>query len=513
MKKLISLLLAVLMVFSLVGCSKSGGGNETAEGNYDIVVWVSEVAGMTDLTKTQIDRFNEANEDLNFNATVEGISEADAATLMITDVESGADLYCFAQDQTARLVQAGALAVLGEGATATVKERDDAGSVGAATFGDSLYAYPLTSDNGFFMYYDKSVITEDMIDDLATLVKACEDNNRFFSMNYSSAWYNSAFFFGTGCVSQWVTDDSGAFTGVVDTYDSPEGLAALKGMQILAKSDAKNDSGSGEDFSKGSAVVVSGTWDAPTVESILGDNMGVADLPSFTVDGVTYHMGSFSGGKLMGVKPQTDPAKAAALQRLALYLTSEECQLERFNSHNWGPSNVNAKASDAVQAHPVLAALGAQNNYATVQGQINDGWWNKAGDLGHLAAQAESDEELQAGLDLYKEQVEGLIGATGFVFVGAWNGWDNADLAGAGMEQDGNILTITLDVPESDYMGGRIVPVTSWDTSLGYAQVVEGADLLNADAAGGDNNIVFLEAGNYTVTCDISSSEIRIVKN
>ena len=517
MKKLVSLLLAVLMLCSLVACSKGGegGGNQTAGGTYDITVWVSEVAGIAELTKQQIDRFNEENADLTFNATIEGISEADAATLMITDVESGADLYCFAQDQTARLVQAGALAVLGQNASEAVKARDDAGSVMAATFGDSLYAYPMTSDNGFFMYYDKSVISEDMIDDLATLVKACEDNNKFFSMNYSCAWYNSAWFFGTGCVSQWITDDTGAFTGVVDTYNSPEGMAALKGMQILAKSNAKNDSGSGEDFSKGSAVVVSGTWDVNTVQSILGDNMGVADLPSFTVDGNTYHMGSFSGGKLMGVKPQTDPEKAAALQRLALYLTDEACQLERFNSNGWGPSNVAAKASDDVQSNPVLAALGAQNNYATVQGQVNDGWWAKAGDLGHLAAQAESDEELQAGLALYEEQVKGLIGATGYVFVGAWNGWDNADLEGFGMEQDGNVLTITLDVPESDYMGGRIVPVTSWDTNLGCQQVTEGADLIVEydEASNGDNNIIFLAPGNYTVTCDVSTSEIKIVKN
>ena len=515
MKKLLAVLLSVLMVLSLAACNNggnNGGGSDTAGDSYDITVWVSEVEGMADLTKAQIDRYNETS-DVKFNATIEGISEADAATLMITDVESGADIYCFAQDQTARLVQAGALAVLGAGATETVKGRDDSGSVSAATFGDNLYAYPLTSDNGYFMYYDKSVISEDMIDDLATLVKACEDNNKFFSFNYTSAWYNAAFFFGTGCVSQWITDDNGDFTGVVDTYDSAEGLAALKGMQIITNSTAKNDSASGEDFSKGSAVVVSGTWDAPTVQSILGDNMGVADLPSFTVDGTTYHMGSFSGGKLMGVKPQTDAAKASALQKLALYLTDEECQLERFNNNSWGPSNVAAKASDAVQSNPVLAALGAQNNYATVQGQVNDGWWTKGGDLGTLAAQATSEQELIDGLHNYKAQVEGLIGATGYVFVGAWNGWDNADLDGFGMAQDGNILTITLDVPESDYMGGRIVPVTSWDTTLGFAQVTEGADLLNADAAGDDNNIVFSAPGNYTVTCDISASTISVVKN
>ena len=77
--------------------------------------------GWLKLTKQQIDNFNKTNDaGITFNATVEAVSEADAGTNMITDVEAGGDLYCFAQDQFARLVQAGALAKLGKkAATAT----------------------------------------------------------------------------------------------------------------------------------------------------------------------------------------------------------------------------------------------------------------------------------------------------------------------------------------------------------------------------------------------------------
>ena len=79
---------------------------------YDITIWVAEKA--VDLTKKQIENFNASNQlGLSFNATVEAVSEADSATQMITDVEAGGDIYCFAQDQFARLVQAGALAKLG----------------------------------------------------------------------------------------------------------------------------------------------------------------------------------------------------------------------------------------------------------------------------------------------------------------------------------------------------------------------------------------------------------------
>ena len=439
MKKLLTIMLAVLMTFALVGCSKTddnqGGGEEEnpLAGTYDITLWVSESEGVTKLTKTLIDEFCAANPGIVINASIEGISEADSATTMITDVESGADIFCFAQDQLARLVQAGALNVLGEATTATVKELNDEGSVKAATVDGKLYCYPMTSDNGYFMYYDKSVISEDMIDDLATLVKACEDNNKLFSMEYkTSAWYNAAFFFATGCVSEWQTAADGSFTAVNDDFNSAAGMKAMKGMSILAKSPSANSSSDGAEFSKGSAVVITGTWASSTVKDILGDNMGVADLPSFTVDGETFHLGSFSGNKLMGVKPQADAKKAAVCQQLALYLTGEKAQLDRFNLVGWGPSNKVAQADPAVKADPTLAALAAQSAYAIPQGQIHGSWWDIAKILGTVCEDATSDADLQKGLDDYQAAIEGVLNldpaiANAFTVIGSINGegWDN----------------------------------------------------------------------------------------
>ncbi len=67
-------------------------------------------------------------------------------------------------------------------------------------------------------------------------------------------------------------------------------------------------------------------------------------------------------------------------------------------------------------------------------------------------------------------------------------------------------------------MGGRVVLAGTWDNDLGYDQVKTGAELLNPDMApangnNNDNNIVFAEAGNYTVTVDLAAKEITIVKN
>ena len=506
MKKFLAILMAAVMALSMVSFASA----ELA-GEYEITVWVAEKA--VDLTKQQIEDFNNSNEDgIKFTATVEPVSEADAATQMITDVEAGGDIFCFAQDQFARLVQAGALAKLGTKAAEMVTANNDAGTVAAATSGDTLYAYPLTSDNGYFMYYDKSVIPEEDVDSLEKLIADCEGAKKYFAFEQqTSAWYLASFFFATGCKSEWTTDDKGNFISVDDTFNSPAGLIAVKGMKKLVDSPYHLSAGGADQFNQGAAILVSGTWDFEAVKGILGDNMGVTDLPSFEVDGQEYHLGSFNGCKLMGVKPQVDAVKAAALHKLAQYLTGEQAQMERFEALSWGPSNLADQASEAVQANPGLAALLAQGPYSVPQGQIHPSWWDVAKVIGEDVKAATDEAGLQQALDNYQEKIASLfnLDSNALLFVGAWNGWNNADESDTYYLKDG---TITLDVPQSDYMGGRIVKPGDWGTDKGFAQVTTGADLIqDLGDANPDNNIVFAEPGNYTVTLDGDS--ITIVKN
>ena len=93
-KKLFIALFMFLSIVCLASCGKDKG--------MEVTIWVSEVPGMVDLTKEQLAQFEEET-GIDLNATVAGVSEAEAATLMLTDVASGADIFCFAQDQLARL--------------------------------------------------------------------------------------------------------------------------------------------------------------------------------------------------------------------------------------------------------------------------------------------------------------------------------------------------------------------------------------------------------------------------
>ena len=403
MKKFLAIVLAAVMALSMVSFATADG--ET----YDIKIWVAEAA--KDLTEKQIADFNANNEfGFKFNATIEAVSEADAATQMITDVEAGGDIYCFAQDQFARLVQAGALDALGKKASETVIANNDAGTVAAATSGEQLYAYPLTADNGYFMYYDKSVIPDEDVDSLEKLIADCEAAQKYFAFEMqTSAWYLASFFFATGCRSVWMTDDNGEFISVSDTFDSDNGLIAVKGMKKLVDSPYHLSAGGADQFNQNAAILVSGTWDFAKVQEYLGDNMGVTDLPSFEVDGKEYHLGSFNGCKLLGVKPQVDEMKGAAIHKLAQYLTGAQCQMERFEALAWGPSNLEDQASEAVQANPGLAALIKQAPYSVPQGQIHGSWWDIAKVIGEDVKNATDDAGLQAALDNYQDKIASLF--------------------------------------------------------------------------------------------------------
>ena len=407
MKKILSIVLALAMVLSL-GVFASAA-SEIA-GEYDVTVWAPEAA--VSLTEQQIADFNASNElGITINATVEPVSEADAASNMDTDVAAGADLFFFAQDQLSRMIKDGAVTKLGQGAAAFVTENNSAGSVLAAQSGEDYYAYPLTADNGYFMYYDKSVIPEEDVDSLEAIIADCEAAGKNFSYELENAWYNAGVFFGTGCHSDWSTEDNTNFT-LDDDFNSENGLIAAKGIYKLVSSPIYVNS-SNADFASGSAVVVTGTWNYATILEQLGDNFGVADLPSFEVDGQSYHLGSYNGCKLLGVKPQEDAVKGAALNQLAQYLTGAECQIQRTVEFGWGPSNNEAAADESVTSNPALTALAEQSAFSVPQPNIPGPWWDIAKVITtDIKASDGSDAALQAALQKYEDSVGAASGIT-----------------------------------------------------------------------------------------------------
>lgn len=442
-KKVLSFLLASAMISSLLaGCGGAAAepaqpaAEETAEpaaedkaeeapaageaeeekpsatvgdgGSGEIKVWVADA--VVDFTAKQVEKFMADNPDYaGFKVSVEAVGEGDAAGNMITDVEAGADIYAFAQDQIARLVAAGALETVNPDVLDAVKSENDEGSIKAATVGNELYAYPLTSDNGYFLYYDKSVVKDPST--LDGILADCEAAGKNFYMEINSGWYQTAFFFGAGCDLSYETDDNGNFTKANVTYASDEGLAALKAMIGLSESKAfQNGSAMGEATNVG--AIVDGTWDSATAQEVFGDNYACAKLPTFKDgNGKEHQMSGFGGFKLLGVKPQTEDAKLAACDALAYYLAGEEAQLARYKEVGWGPSNIKTQASSDVKSDAALSALAEQLQYSIPQGQYPGDYWTLSTSLGDSIRNGElssysSDDDLMAALQKFQDTCE-----------------------------------------------------------------------------------------------------------
>lgn len=374
---------------------------DATTGTVDLTVWASEED--QDLTTKLIDNFKGQYPDVDFNITLGAESESKAKDDILVDVEAAPDVYAFADDQINELVNAGALQAVQATYTYDVASANLAGSVEAATVDGTLYAYPMTADNGYFMFYDSSVFTEDDIQSLDAMIEAAKKANKKIAMDVSNGWYIYSFFQGAG-LDLTLNDD-----GLTNTcnWNQAGGTDVAQAILDLFKTGVFVDM-SDEDQATAIAegticAAVNGTWRADDAKAAWGDNYAAAKLPTYTVAGKQVQMSSYSGYKLIGVNPHSKNVGWSML--LAEYLTSEDVQITRFNERGLGPSNINASESDAVKADPAISALAAQAAYATPQ-RVGGNYWTPAETLGTILAQGNPDgTDLQTLLD---NTVEGI---------------------------------------------------------------------------------------------------------
>ena len=382
----------------------------------NITMWISNQKGLKEFTEEKIAEFKKIHPEYRFDVTLEFAGEDSAVNSILNNPAKTPDIYSLTQIQLSHLVSANVLAPLSNDAAQKISKENDAGSVAAATMGDEIYAYPMTSDNGYFLYYDSSVVSDEDAETIEGIIAACQRSGKKFGYNLTNAWYMAGFFFAQPveggeplCTSTWTYSVGGGYpVSVDDTFNSQNGLIAMKAMKWLANSGAWVDEC---DNFRGTGAIVTGIWNADIAKGEYGDNMKAAKLPTFTVDGKTYQLGSFSGAyKLLGCKPQEDPLKAKLCEALALYLTSEEVQLDRYCEFSWGPSNLEAQKNEKVESNIVFSALFEQNIYAQNQGAIPDLWWDEAAKLAKKCQTKNlTDDDMSKALEEYEEKLAQIL--------------------------------------------------------------------------------------------------------
>ena len=372
---------------------------------YEISLWVQNGYMATDLFAKQVKEFADANK-LTINLTISERDGTVAGNDIINDPTCAPDIFCFTQKELQGLIDAEAIMPLSTAAADNIKATHCHGAVLASSENGILYGYPMAiTERVAVLYYDKSLISEDDAKSLEKIIDICEKNNKFFRFQLSSGWGVEHFFFSTGCESRWTVNKNFEFVALDDNYNSNAGIAAMKGLAKLAGSSAFNDKTYGYNYGNDTAVIISEINNRWTAENTFGENLGVAIMPSFTVDGENYQMKSVGNTFLMGISPTEDSEKAELLSRLALWLSDEECQLERFENFMWCPTNIAAQTSEKIESDPYRKIQIQQYNISVPERHKNLYWSTIAGDLYLDAKEAKTDEEIIAALNRYDERV------------------------------------------------------------------------------------------------------------
>ena len=404
MKKIIALLLACMMVLGLAACGESGNNTTTAGSNntttagsnndttaangekpeVSLTLWGAQED--QEMLRTMCDEFIAAYAD-QATITIEvGVcGEGDAKSKVLEDVEAAADVFTFADDQINELVAGGALLAVPDAQKDDITNRNVASSVDAATVNGSLYAYPMTADNGYFMFYNKEYFTEEDVQTLDRMLEVAAQNGKYVTFPLANGWYLYSFFAGAGLELSLNEDGASNYCN----WNTGNGTKVVEAILNIASNPGFRSDDVNKGFADGSYIAgVSGTWDAEKAAEAWGENYAACKLPTYTLDGKQVQMSSFSGCKLVGVNAYSQNKGYACL--LADWITNEQNQATRFATRKLGPSNINVGNSDAVQADPSLSALAAQAAYATPQ-RVANPFWDPAAALGQILAMGNVD--------------------------------------------------------------------------------------------------------------------------
>ena len=393
MKKLLAFALAAMMLFGLAASGLAEGETVTLK------VWGSQED--QELLGVLVENFKAANPDTTWDISLGVVGEPDAKARYLEDPAAAADVFAFSNDQLLDLVNADALYEVTRNLDAIVAA-NSAGSIESATLDGVHYGYPMPADNGYFLYYDKSVLSEEDVQTLDSILAKANEAGKEVFMDVSSGWYIASFFLGAGCTLG--LDENGKQTC---DFNNEAGVAAGEAIRaftadpaFLTGDDSVLTGGMGDTICAG----VSGTWNAAAIQEKLGENYAACKLPTFTLNGEQVQMSSFIGTKLIGVNTQT--AHPVEAMMLAEFLTNEEAQQLRFEMREIGPSNSNVAASEEVQANIARAALAEQSQYGVSQKYVLGNFWTPSEAFG-LAMENQSTDDMQSLLDSMVAQITG----------------------------------------------------------------------------------------------------------
>lgn len=391
---------------TLTGCSNTTGSQkkevkkEAADKEQTVKLTLWGGAEDQKMLQSMVDDFKKEHaSEAPFDIKLAVESETTCKETLLGDVEKGADVFAFPDDQLQALAASGVLQEIRD--ADQVKQDNIKGAVEAASVNDRLFAYPMTADNGYFLYYNKKYFSGNDVKKLDTILAKAEKVHKKVTMDWTSAWYLYSFFGNTGLKAGVNEDGVTNYCNWNSKKGKIKGIDVAQAMERIAGSSAflnTTDDKFLKGVQNGSVIAgVSGVWNANAIDKAWGKNYGAVKLPTYTCAGKQVQMASFTGYKMVGVNAYSSNVKWA--MKLAEWITNQDNQTRRFAERGQGPSNIKASQSGDIEKSPAIQAVIAQSEYGCLQ-RVGGNFWDPISSFGSSVANGTlSPKELQKELD------------------------------------------------------------------------------------------------------------------
>lgn len=300
-------------------------------------------------------------EKYNVPVKIEEVAPPDQVTKLSQDGPSGlaADVVLIPHDNLGKAASASLLLpndLFGE----ETKANNTEASIVGSSYDGELYGYPRAAET-YALFYNKSLLPEapKSFDEVLAFSKTFTDKSK---NRYGIMWEVGNLYFNY----MFVASNGGYLFGDNGTNKDDIGLAnegAIKGLSQFVKMKEVLPIKSGDInadikrslFNTGDvAMDITGPWELAGYKAALGDNLGVAPVPS--IDGQTAI--TFSGIKIFGVNSFSQYPNAAKLY--AQFASTKEAQLLLNKTIGSIPTNLEALEDAQITGDPYVSAFAEQ---------------------------------------------------------------------------------------------------------------------------------------------------------
>ncbi len=345
-KKTLGLMLATVTLLSVTACSSSFGSQVKLN-----VLAPEKFVKKGGWILTMEDAFRKEHPEVSFTNT--SIKQFDEPYSPATDKDKypkvSADVFIFKSDTIPYLHKAGILGKFSKETEKQIEKQNPTPLSNSVFYNQAYYGVPYTS-NAWFMYYDKSKLSENDVKSLNTMLQKQKVALNLRSTDlFESLYLDSCMIFG---VSKAGLDSRDGVNFNEKCYPITKYLTNLVNEPNFIN--AVGDTGI-ESLRNGSAAAYfSGIWEADEVKKILGKNFAAAPLPKVRADqgydteeydstaNFEYQMKQNVDSQAIGYNAKSKYRDLA--EKFAAFLGSTESQKKAYELQKIVPSDKTLKS-------------------------------------------------------------------------------------------------------------------------------------------------------------------------